>query len=165
MVETERLELIPLTARQLRMLVENKAALEKDLSCVYKGEPMEGTFLQIVKKQAEITENDPGNYPWLSFWLLLRKSDRFIVGSADFKNIPHGGGEVEIGYGLGKAFEHNGYMTEAVQAMCGWAFRQPGVSSVIAETYPDNLASQRVLRRCGFEIQKQGESFWWKLQP
>ncbi|MEY8298927.1 MAG: GNAT family N-acetyltransferase [Emergencia timonensis] len=49
---------------------------------------------------------------------MVRKSDRVVIGSADFKDIPNEAQEVEIGYGLGKDFEHNGYMTEAVQAMC-----------------------------------------------
>ena len=51
----------------------------------------------------------------------IRKSDNVVVGSADFKNVPDEKGQVEIGYGLGKAFEHEGYMTEAVRAMCSWA--------------------------------------------
>ncbi|MCU0079807.1 GNAT family N-acetyltransferase [Extibacter muris] len=36
--------------------------------------------------------------------------------------------EVEIGYGLGKEFEHSGYMPEAVQAMCKWALEQENVA-------------------------------------
>ena len=33
------------------------------------------------------------------------KTDRIVVGSADFKGLPNAQGEVEIGYGLGKEFE------------------------------------------------------------
>ncbi|WP_423231066.1 GNAT family N-acetyltransferase [Clostridium magnum] len=64
------------------------------------------------------TRKDPNNYLWHSFFFLIRRDDRIVVGSADSKDIPNGNGEVEIGYGLGKEFEHNGYMTEAVKAMC-----------------------------------------------
>lgn len=78
---------------------------------------MEGFFLEIVKGQLISTESDEENYLYHSFWLLIRKSDRIAVGSADFKDVPNKDGEVEIGYGLGKQFEHNGYMTEAIQAM------------------------------------------------
>lgn len=162
-METERLELVPLTAPQLRLWCEDIPAMEKELGCKYMAEPMEGVFLDIVKGQLEITEKDEKNYLWHSFWLIIRKNDRVCVGSADFKDIPDEKGETEIGYGLGKEFEHNGYMTEAVKAMCRWALEQPQVSAVIAETENDGFASQRILQRCGFEKYSEGETSWWRL--
>ena len=43
-----------------------------------------------------------------------------------------------------------GYAAEAVSAMVGWAFKQPGVKCVTAETEADNIASQKVLSKAGF---------------
>ncbi|MDU6334590.1 GNAT family N-acetyltransferase [Clostridium sporogenes] len=163
LIQTERLELIPLTLNQLKLWIEDIYQLEKELDCSYKAESMEGFFLQIVKGQYEITQRDPNNYLWHSFFFLVRKEDRVVVGSADFKDIPNENGEVEIGYGLGKEFEHNGYMTEAVKAMCGWALKQNGVTSVIAETDLEGLASQKILKRCGFKKDKEEETLWWRL--
>lgn len=163
MIETERLELISLTLEQLKLWAFCMTALECELACSYQAEPMEGLFLDIVKGQIEKTEQDPHNYMWHSFWLLIRKSDRVVVGSSDFKGVPNENNEVEIGYGLGKQHEHNGYMTEAVKAMCDWAFMQDGVASVIAETDLDGFASQRVLARCGFRNYQCGDTLWWKL--
>lgn len=163
MIETERLELYPLTPHQLKLWIEDIPALEKELNCSYEAEPMEGFLLEIVKGQLKITENDSVNYVWHSFWFLIRKTDRVVVGSADFKDIPNANKEVEIGYGLGKEFEHNGYMTEAVQAMCEWAMHQKNVSHVIAETDLDGFASQRVLKRCGFTESKRDKTVWWRL--
>ncbi|CAM2906645.1 GNAT family N-acetyltransferase [Clostridium sporogenes] len=163
LIQTERLELIPLTLNQLKLWIEDIPELEKELDCSYKAESMEGFFLQIVKGQYEITQKDPNNYLWHSFFFLVRKYDRAVVGSADFKDIPNENGEVEIGYGLGKEFEHNGYMTEAVKAMCGWALKQNGVTSIIAETDLEGLASQKILKSCGFKKDKEGETLWWRL--
>lgn len=163
-LETERLEITPLTPQQLKWWIEDISKLEHELNCSYKAEPMEGIFLQIVKEQLTATEKDPENYPWHSFWFLIRQSDRSVVGSADFKDIPNHIGEVEIGYGLGKEYEHNGYMTEAVQAMCKWALNQDNVSRVIAETDLDGTASQRILKRCGFKQYLKAETAWWKLE-
>lgn len=162
-LKTERLELVPLRPYQLRLWVEDIPNLEKDLKCSYQAEPMEGIFLEIVKGQLEKTEKNPNDYLWHSFWFLIRNSDRVVVGSADFKDIPNTRQEVEIGYGLGKVFEHNGYMTEAVQAMCKWALEQENVSSIIAETDIDGFASQRILQRCGFVEKRWEESIWWQL--
>lgn len=52
-------------------------------------ERMVGIFLDIVKGQLEITQKDSDNYLWHSFIFLIRKNDRIVVGSADFKNIPN----------------------------------------------------------------------------
>lgn len=98
---------------------------------------MEGIFKEIVSSQLLACKKDPAHYMWYTFWFLIRKSDRTVVGSASFKDIPDEKGEVEIGYGLGKAFEHNGYMTEAVKALCRWALGQNGVQHVTAETDPE----------------------------
>lgn len=162
-LKTEHLELVPLLPYQLRLWVEDIASLEKDLECSYQGEPMEGLFLEIVKGQLEKIVKNPNDYLWQSFWLLIRKSDRVVVGSADFKVNPNAVQEVEIGYGLGKDFEHNGYMTEAVQVMCRWALEQEHVSHIIAETDIDGFASQRILQRCGFAEEKRQETIWWRL--
>lgn len=163
-LETERLELIPLTLEQLKLWVSDIAALEEELNCVYKAEAMEGFFLGIVKGQIKILERDPDNFVWHSFWFLIRKSDRVVVGSADFKAAPNQRGEVEIGYGLGEAFEHHGYMTEAVKAICSWGLDQKGVKSIIAETELNGFASQHILKRCGFIEEKRGETLWFRLK-
>jgi hypothetical protein len=82
-IKTERLELIPLTVNQLKLWIEDISALEKELGCSYQAESMEGFFLEIVKGQYEITRKDPDNYVWHSFFLLIRKDDRVVVGPAD----------------------------------------------------------------------------------
>jgi [ribosomal protein S5]-alanine N-acetyltransferase len=161
-LETERLHLIPLTANQLNLWLNRIELLEAELNCSYQAEPLTGFFAEIVKSQLEITENHKTNYLYHTFWFLVRKSDRVVVGAADFKNVPDNEGQVEIGYGLGENFQHCGYMTEAIKSMCEWAFDQPNIRSVIAETEPDNSASHKVLERCGFNIYSKADNFWWK---
>lgn len=160
--ETERLKLIVLDPRQLSMLAEDLPALEKELGVSYQADPVEGVFKQIIEGQAAVASGDPDNYIWHSFWLIVRKSDNTVVGSADFKRPPDKLGEVEIGYGLGEQFEHNGYMTETVRFMCGWAEKRGDISAVIAQTEPENIPSHNVLKRCGFSVYKREENLWWK---
>ncbi|WP_195984295.1 GNAT family N-acetyltransferase [Clostridium sp. D33t1_170424_F3] len=161
-LETKRLLLLPLDEVQIKNWMENIPALEQAFRCTYDGEKMEGVFLQIVREQAEKVQNDRENWLFHTFWLLLRKEDRVVVGAADFKAPPGEDGAVEIGYGLNAAYEHNGYMTEAVEAMCGWAFVQPGIRTILAETEPENDASRRVLSRCAFRQYREAETLWWK---
>lgn len=59
-------------------------------------------------------------------------------------------GVVEIGYGLREEFRHQGYMVETVKVITEWALSMEGVCAVEAETDPENVASQNVLRRGRF---------------
>lgn len=153
-----------MTAKQLKICCENIPELEKNLHCKYEGQAMTGKFLDIVKKQVDVCEKDPENYLWHSFWLIIRKSDKLVVGSCGFKNKPNKDGEVEIGYGLGKVHERNGYMTECVKKISSWALNQQGIRSIIAETEADNLPSQKVLSRCGFkQYDNKSINLWWRL--
>ncbi len=163
MLETKRLELIPLSAKQLKLWLEDTKALEAELNCTYCGEPLEGFFRHIVQGQIAKTEQDEANYLYHSFWLILRKADRIVVGACDFKDVPNECQEVEIGYGLGRDFEGAGYMTEAIESLCAWALRQESIQSVIAETEGNNPKSENVLKRLGFKPYKQAETNWWRL--
>ncbi|MDF2571112.1 MAG: putative acetyltransferase [Sporomusa sp.] len=163
LIETDRLYLLPLTVHQFRLWIEDISVLEKDLNCSYRAEPLEGAFLDILKGQLEIAIKDELNYLYHSFWFIIRKTDRVVVGSADFKDVPNENNEAEIGYGLGKEYEHNGYMTEAVKAMCDWALTRETISHIIAETDIDSLKSHNILKRCGFLCYKQNDTLWWRL--
>ena len=162
LLETERLKLIPLKEKELDLWLNNLEELEKNINISYKAEPMEGFFKEIVKGQLEITKKDPDNYIWHSFWLIIEKRSRIVIGAADFKDVPDDNGEVEIGYGLGKEFEHKGYMTEAVKAMCEFGKKQEGVKHIIAETELDNIPSHNILKRCGFKEYSRDETIWWR---
>lgn len=164
-VETQRLILIPLTASQLRLWIDRPTELQCQLDCTCRTASLGETFWDIVRAQAEITESDPENYCFHSFWFLVRKCDRVVVGSADFKDLPDAEQTVEIGYGLEPEFEHQGYMTETVDAMCTWALNRTDIRRVIAETDSDGFASQRILKRCGFHRferpSNQEDTIWW----
>ena len=82
----------------------------------------------------------PDQWVWYTAWGLYQNDSGDWVGDLCFKGLPENG-HPEIGYGL---------LPEAVRAACRWAFGQPGVTAVEAETDPGNTASQAVLRRVGF---------------
>ncbi len=56
-----------------------------------------------------------------------------------------------IGYTLDPAHQGEGYAVEAVDGIIGWLFRRKHVHRIAATIDPRNLASARVLERCGFE--------------
>ncbi len=56
-----------------------------------------------------------------------------------------------VGYTLAPEHQGHGYATEAVRAVVDWLFRIGRVHRIAATIDPRNLASARVLERCGFE--------------
>ncbi len=162
-IKTQRLELVLLNHRQLKLWVNEIREFDKQLDCTYQGEPIEGDLAELINAQLLNVEEDNENDLWHSFWMIIRSFDRIVVGTAAFKGEPNEQGEVELGYGLGEAHKHQGYMTEAVRAISAWALEQQNISAVIAETELENLASQRVLQRCGFMEYESEDTKWWRL--
>lgn len=158
-IELNDLYLYPLNSEELSLWLNNLSLLEKNLGCKYCAEPLKGLFRDVVQSQLILGLSElPENWNWYTNWFLIRKSDKKIIGLLFFKGKPNEKQEVEIGYGLGKEFENQGYMTKALSGICIWANNQPGVKQIIAETKIDNYKSQKLLRRCGFEPFKQSET-------
>jgi RimJ/RimL family protein N-acetyltransferase len=52
--------------------------------------------------------------------------------------------------------QRNGFASEAVKGLLEWAFKQPNVDRVIAETLTDGFHSQKVLKNNGFTFIGEG---------
>jgi RimJ/RimL family protein N-acetyltransferase len=64
---------------------------------------------------------------------------------------------VEIGYWLGEPYWNKGYMTEAAHALIDMVFRtRPNVNQIDARCRVTNVASRRVIHKCGFQFQGSG---------
>lgn len=57
--------------------------------------------------------------------------------------------ETEVGFLLDRPFWGRGYATEAALASLRFGFEQLGLNLIIALVYADNLASRRVIEKCG----------------
>lgn len=154
---TERLELVPATDRLARLDCEDPAALERALEAHL---PREGWPPGEYDRAAQawlanMLERAPDQVGWWS-WFWVRRSDRRVVGAGGFKGPPGDSGEVEVGYSVVQAEEGQGYATEATGALIRWAFTQPGVSAVAAETFPSNAGSLRVMEKNGLVYDRPG---------
>ncbi len=162
-IDTLRLRIFPLTPEQVRLWVEDLPALERELGCSYRGIPLEERPLEALRRLLAQAEGDPCRQPYCTPWMLVHKEDRTIIGSAGFQGPPDSRGEVEISYAMGTTYRRQGYMTEAVEAICRWALSQPGVAHITAETDLVSYPSQRILERLGFQKYRHEETLWWRL--
>jgi RimJ/RimL family protein N-acetyltransferase len=92
----------------------------------------------------------PDDAGW-SMWYFVREGPDgpTAIGNGGFKGAPVDG-TVEVGYSVVEEFQRQGYASEAVETLVQWAFGHAEVQRVIAETLPELVASQGVLRKLGF---------------
>ncbi len=159
-IGTERLLLIPFSEESLALFIEDLPAFEKRFDVRYRGEELDYLLLGFLKKLQKELAEDPENYLFFTEFLIVLRDARCVIGSIDYKYVPKDG-KTEVGYGMNPAYEGHGYMTEALRAFLDLG-RQLGIRTVLADTKPDNIKSQNVLKRCGFSFLKQEENLWWK---
>ncbi|MCU0635750.1 MAG: GNAT family N-acetyltransferase [Gemmatimonadaceae bacterium] len=90
-------------------------------------------------------------HPWTHGFSLVERDAGTVVGSVAFKGPPDAEGVVEIAYGIDEAQQRRGFATEAAAALVRYAFEDATITAVRAHTKADNVASQRVLAKLGFE--------------
>jgi RimJ/RimL family protein N-acetyltransferase len=146
MIENERIRIYPAEKEQMERFI--LAEEDDELKKAYY-EMLEGCLAH------------PDQWDWYAMWM-IEKADGTHIGDLCFKGLKENRNP-EIGYGILDEFQGQGYATEAVKLALKWAFGQPGVVAVEAESDPDNAASQRVLNKCGFlangEIGEEGPRF------
>ena len=144
MTETERIRICPASREQMERMIG--AERDGDLKKAYR-EMLEGCL------------RHPEDRDWYAMWM-IEKTDGTHIGDLCFKGP---GRNPEIGYGILEEYRGRGYASEAVKLALRWAFSHPEVDAVEAETDPGNIASQRVLEKCGFrpggEIGEEGPRF------
>lgn len=89
--------------------------------------------------------------PWLHGFAITDRVSGAVIGGCGFKGPPDSQGVVEIAYGVGTAHQGRGYATEASQALIAFAFGSGLVRVIRAHTRTGNIASERVLAKCGFQ--------------
>ncbi|MBR0207531.1 MAG: GNAT family N-acetyltransferase [Oscillospiraceae bacterium] len=161
-IETERLVLFPYTRENLALFNADLAAFEREYDVKYRGEELDHLLTAYLKKLEDEIAEDPEHYLFFTEFLIVLKESDQIIGSIDFKYVPRDG-VTEIGYGLNPNFEGRGYMSEALRAFLDLG-RSLGIKKVLADTLPDNIRSQNVLKRCGFRFLREEENLWWEKE-
>lgn len=61
--------------------------------------------------------------------------------------------KAEIGYWIGEEYWGKGYATEALKKVVTIAFKDLNLKRIYAGTFEDNLASEKLLLKCGFKYE------------
>jgi len=175
-VQSERLELVPLTGELLAALLEGTRA-----DCARLGrfvlpddwpDDHDRRFLRFRLRQMR---EDGELERWLVRAIVLRNEQRPMIGHVGFHGPPGMNARkapdaVEIGYTIFPEHRRQGYATEAAVALLDWA-RTQGIDHFIASVGPHNEPSLALVRRLGFrEVgrhwdDEDGEELEFELEP
>ena len=83
-------------------------------------------------------------------WAVLVKPDLQFIGWCGLKARPERD-EIDLGYRFIKDAWGKGYATEAAFACLKYGFEQLGLKRIVGRAMPQNVASLRVLEKCGMQ--------------
>ena len=161
-IESERLKMQPLTHEHLQLLHTGRHNLEKALGLSLSNWKVDEFYQKeiddaMVNFWLPKTLANPDKFTWYTDWEIILKGEKLAIGGMGFNGEPNEQGEAEIGYMIEGNHQGNGYATEALKLMSGWALGQAPVKSVIVHTYENNLPSVRILEKCGFSQFKRAD--------
>lgn len=88
-------------------------------------------------------------------YAVTRNETRDFIGCCGLQAQGEGHG-LEIGYWLGEPYWNKGFATEAAQTLIDFGFRHFDVDFIDGRVRVMNIASRRVLQKCGFQFQGTG---------
>lgn len=100
---------------------------------------------------------------WLADWLQLRafhfaiweKEQASIIGFIQLKQIDWEVPKAEVSFFIDRHFENQGLMTEVLEHLVDFAFRELDLEKLTVRPPMDNYPSQRLVRKVGF--QREGD--------
>jgi len=162
-IKTERLQLIPLDHEMLSIWKNaGRTALEKfihlqpnswNIEKFYEQE----TFLALRDFWVPMTKKYPFDFLWYTNWEIILTEKSCSVGGIGFGGMPSNEGNTEVGYFVDQKFRGQGIASEALAALKTWAFQDPDLQMLRAETPVDNMASEKVLVKNQFHSTGQKE--------
>ncbi len=90
--------------------------------------------------------------PFLPLFLFDKKSGNFI-GSTGFHHINWDLPAIETGYWIRDSASGKGLMTEAINALTQYAFKQMNVTRITITCDKDNILSQRIAERLNYTLE------------
>lgn len=151
-INTKRLELRALSSAELESYVNSPERLTTSLGLAVPLIPLSEHLKKVYHLKSKRVEDEPSSLLYNTYFIIILKETKTPIGSLGLKGKPDTDGLVEVGYAIEENFQNNGYMKEALEGFLEWVLKLKEVSGVNACTSRINIASQRVLIACGFDL-------------
>ncbi len=142
-LETERLRLRQITQEEAKAFLASGMPEGMPLADGYPSQ----FSLEVMDLLAGERSNETSGF---SPWFIIRKSDDALIGEAGY-SLGKEASRASIGYSLVESLRGQGYTTEATRRLIEYLFTLPEVEAVEADTFPDHIASRRVMEKAGMK--------------
>lgn len=150
-LQTERLILRPSSTALTDAVL---AFLQKNKHTHTRFEPIYGEeYYTFAKQQALLAQDSfaAAESSRFRFWLCRKEAPEEVIGTVALNNIVYGVFQsCHVGYRCGAEHRRKGYTTEAVRALCTFAFAELHLHRLEANIMPENTASFKVVKKLGF---------------
>lgn len=138
---TERLRLRPASIDDLAAWL----AISRDAETVWWGERSSTPNDARVNLEKQIANQERHGF---SLWAVELRPEGSVIGVTGLQHLADGD-EIEVGYRFLREHWGRGYATEAALAAIRFGFDELGLDRIVAVTLPTNVASRRVMEKCG----------------
>lgn len=158
-IRTERLVLRRFTVEDAPKMFENWAS-DPEMTKYMTWQPYEevGAVADYLRGVTEQYDRDDSYH-----WCIALKENDEPIGAVSAVHVYDLVQSVEIGYGIGRRFWHQGYTSEAMQAVMDFFFDQVGVNRVEARHDPRNPHSGAVMKKCGMRYEGMKVEGDWNI--
>lgn len=150
-IQAARLDLVSMSPDFIEALLDGRRAEAEALGHLKlpKSWPDEHDARFLRLRLGQMRE-DPSVQPWFIRAMVLRESERPLIGHIGFHGRPGENGSAEMGYTVLPEHRRRGYAAEAAQALMAWAAREHGAGRFIVSISPDNAPSLGMAAKLGF---------------
>ena len=142
----------PTNLRTKRLLLRPFAPDDVNDVFSYASDPEWSRFLPVpipyTREDAQDFVEGNTNSNWERNAMFAIEFNGVVVGGIDLR-IDSPNEMAMVGYGIARAHWNQGLMTEAVQAVVDWGFREFGLAKIWTFADVDNVASWRVMEKIG----------------
>lgn len=95
-------------------------------------------------------------------WAFISLDDNRFIGTGGNHAWDRNDRRMDIGYNILSKYWGNGYATEATHAIIKWSFENMNLHRIQADCTDGNIASERVMLKCGFKFEGTSRQSCWE---
>lgn len=159
-LKTARMQLLPASAGWARAMLDFEVRNRQHFA-PWDPAPGDMFFTELFwAMRLRQREDDARQDKGMMFLLMAEKEPGKVIGMINLSNFVRGMFQAcHLGYKLDKEYEGKGLMSEALQAVIGFAFGELKLHRIMANYQPQNVRSAAVLKKLGFSIEGEAKDY------
>lgn len=160
-LESKRMEITPLNLNEIKIFIKSRSDYERHANLTVTGvevpEFYRDEIIEAIQQKPELWTSKNKEYLFHTFWLLILKETKTIVGQFEFNGHPNSLGEVEVFFMVEAPYRRKGIATEAMTEILKWGCKTKRFRKVFIEADFRNKAAMASLKKLGFKKETNDE--------